>query len=78
MRQALITFPQLCRLSTQLFILFGKGFERAVAGTFGASLVASNLNTAERYQQEMLNWTFVFIDLKYQVVWGETVICEML
>lgn len=71
MRQALITFPQLCRLSTQLFILFGKGFERAVAGTFGASLVASNLNTAERYQQEMLNWTFVFIDLKYQVVWGK-------
>lgn len=78
MRQALITFPRLFRLSTQLFILFGKGFERAVAGTFGASLVASNLNTAERYQQEMLNWTFVFIDLKYQVVWGETVICEML
>lgn len=71
MRQALITFPRLCRLSTQLFILFGKGFERAVAGTFGASLVASNLNTAERYQQEMLKWTFVFIDLKYQVVWGK-------
>lgn len=71
MRQALITFPQLCRLSTQLFILFGKGFERAVAGTFGASLAMSNPNTAERYQQETLNGTFVFIDLKYQAVWGK-------
>lgn len=35
MKQALITFPQLCRLSTQLFIFSGKGFERAVAGAFG-------------------------------------------
>jgi len=71
MRQALITFPRLCRLSTQLFILFDKRFERAVAGTFGDNLATSNLNTVERYQQETLSWTFVFIDLKPQVVWGK-------
>lgn len=75
MRQALISFSQLCRLSTQLFILFGKRFERAVAGTFEANLATSSLNTAERHQQETLNWTFVFIDLKYQVVWGKQMGC---
>lgn len=75
MRQALISLPRLCMLSTQPFILFGKRFERTVAGTFGANLATSSLNTAERYQQETLNWTFVFIDLKYQVVWGKQMGC---
>ena len=59
----------------QLFVLFGKRFERAVAGTFGANLATSNLNTAERYYQETSNWTFAFIDLKSQVVWGKQMGC---